>query len=160
MHDSIPLCPYCGPWNGHPDGVEMVQESCERSVYFELEKAVKINTGYFYKCPSCGATSKICDTKQNAYLSAIRRFQPMQKPLTLEEALAVVSEEADESLPPMVYIESKLDFISSQYMEKYLFRLLSSTEMKCGVSWRPWRTRPTEEESAAAKWEDDDDKHE
>lgn len=155
--DEKVLCPYCGPWNGHPDGVEMrlqnlfAGQSCRY---------------WWYQCPECGSRTPVvklhCSMAHEAERitgkTAFRRFQPMQKPLTLEEAI-----EAE-----YVWMQSRVT-TQSGYVRVVLYE--NKYERVCayragdnepdmiradwyGIIWRCWRTRPTDEERAAAKWED------
>lgn len=70
--DRKPMCQYCGQWNGHPDGVVM---------------EVKLEDWFDYRCvcPVCKATGPKASTPEDAIDDALRRFQPIQKPMTLEE---------------------------------------------------------------------------
>ena len=149
-----PLCPYCGPWNGHPDGVEMIAIKSPRF----LPDNTRI-LGTFYKCPCCGARSPWEHMQDVAFASALRRFQPMQRPLTLEEARAL------EENPKWVEIREESDncqsgwsIASCEYDYKFYyerFRTMGYLAIdKYGKTWRCCRTRPTDEERAAAKWED------
>ena len=82
----------------------------------------------------------------------LRRFMPLQKPLTLEEVQAIQDGEP-------VFIE--------RYDGNWAWALFGSeggTEYPglhykpiwngYGLSWRCWRTRPTDEERQAAGWEE------
>lgn len=98
------LCPYCGPHNGHSNGVEMELYAYDGLTGF----------GYHYHCPSCHSSSPLMHDKKTARTAALRRFdpgveqikwerdtaikqlhddygvglgqkKPMQKPMTLEE---------------------------------------------------------------------------
>lgn len=139
-----PLCPYCGEHNGHPDGVEMA----------DME--------YWYRCPVCGCLTPLVTRKEDNLPTALRRFQPMQKPLTLDEVEDVCNDDpmymeiatgADEIDGYWVrcpqYDETTVDFL--HFGQRRLDRRNAGEYSK---TWRCWRTRPTDEERAAAKWEE------
>lgn len=73
MKDKI-LCPYCGPWNGHPDGVEMEHKN---GAYGKF--AVD-----YYGCNVCQAHSPMFLEKEGnfsenadrARTAAMHRFAP------------------------------------------------------------------------------------
>ena len=158
--ENKPLCPYCGPWNGHPDGVEMEE-------VYHVEHFSLINI--WWRCPECGSTSPIASdiyprcasqAHNEAYQDAIRRFQPMQKPLTLEEVLAIDDigfpcfvefreENGQTDIEPEI-LTNRYHHYGEQNIDCVTFRLSD-----INVTWRPWRTRPTDEERAAAKWEEE-----
>lgn len=147
--DEKILCPYCGS--------EMVQGDCT----FEL----------YYVCPNCDSESPIvspfshtADTKDElweyARAAALRRFQPLQQPLTLEEVLTI-------AIPTPIWIE----FWNGR-LEPRIITGIQWCGDKCYLEleydndsikipnlrtpkverWRPWRTRPTDEERQAAGW--------
>ena len=134
-----PLCPYCGPWNGHPDGVEME------------------NKFMWFKCPVCHSRSPFVKKSEDNLTAALRRFQPMQKPMTLEE---VKQHLASGNQRPL-----RIEFNPSdiRYRDETLFSLwrfphnvgaLCSRENQYNVVFRFWLEEPTDEERAAAKWEE------
>ena len=86
MNEKI-YCPYCGPWNGHPDGVEMEPVVWEYSyIHFRTQWRAH------FRCPNCKTYSpgsapmnSAREAEQEARSIALRRFKPLQKPLTLED---------------------------------------------------------------------------
>lgn len=162
MPDKKPLCPYCGPWNGHPDGVEMNAvgrwKAGPKATFDESD----MKRLYRYKCPVCGALTPDMDTLEDATNTANRRFQPMQKPLELKEFLQ------DIIAPFPVWVEmadgGSLEPAIAMYydpsgfvkMDGYRGDVLCGIVDGYGTKWRVWHTlnRPTFEERAAAKWEE------
>ena len=150
MEDVKPLCPYCGAWNGHPDGVEM--------------KPIGGAIAKRFRCPECDAMSPLKDNTDDALASAIRRFQPLQKPLTLEEVRSLCRDEEDRRehifiefrrsvslntyARPLNYDEHGIDAMIPEERPH-----LMMYDSKYNRTWRPWLTIPTAEERAAAKWE-------
>ena len=151
MDNKKPLCPYCGPWNGHPDGVEMIHQ----------RESMGMRMGYDYTyCPRCAARGpgvytqdgKFAGKQKEAMKAALRRFQPMQKPLTLEEAQAI------QNVVPVFLERRDGDIISLLFTScgvteypKLHYRPIWSGY---GRVWRIWWAYPTDEERAAAKWEE------
>ena len=129
-----PLCPYCGPWNGHPDGVDMVRRD-------DGDPELDIDW-FLHECPSCGSTAPKGLTENDALASALRRFQPMQKPLTLEEVHTAGA----------VFVETdSIDgYVLVQSVHESLIWLIFDDGDKVGYdaneygkSWRCWHERPT-----------------
>lgn len=131
---TLPKCPYCGA-DMILDGLGMV---------------------YCYECENCGASAPWDDTPEKAYEKAIRR--PLQKPLTLEESIVK---------DRVVWLEHRELYgstpcacvLSDTSQVVHIFRLGNAlagfvTVRKYGETWRCWATKPTDEERAAAKWED------
>ena len=148
------LCPYCGAWNRHPDGVEMIPQ----------RESMGMRMGYDYLyCPRCAARGPGVYTQDGnfegkqeaARAAALRRFTPMQKPLTLEEVRGI------KSLYPL-WIEYKVDgLLTPKIMMPHgsevvvHFNNIGEWADSYGITYRCWRTRPTDEERQAARWEDD-----
>lgn len=87
-------CPFCGPWNGHPDGVRMV-----------LTESVPHHgrpVTFWYKCPTCNAYApwEDCKTPDEAYKLAALRFSKPQEPMTVAEL-----QEAANSACPTVWMQ-------------------------------------------------------
>lgn len=111
---------------------------------------------YTHICLGCGASSPIKHTKEDAVAAAMRR--PLQKPLTLEEAM--------DGKEPGVCVEHKVPhciyyaFVSDSEFEDMCNIESIGRSTPCiariadyGKEWRCWATKPTEEEREAAKWE-------
>ena len=143
MNDK-PLCPYCGPWNRNPNGVEM-----------ELQFLASLD--YVYRCPKCKTYSPKRSTKKGAADAALRRFTPPQKPMTLDEVKSAESTavflEVRNSIECVIVIkyrkaEEAVWFVFDDgYSYGYTIDIY-------GTGWRCWRTHPTNEERSAAPWEE------
>lgn len=91
---------------------------------------------------------------EEAYATAMR--QPMQRPMSLEEARELAEN------PKWIEIrnedehcKSGWSLASCEYKHKFYYEKLAYTYLaisKYGKTWRCWRMRPTEEERAAAEW--------
>ena len=174
-----PLCPYCGPWNGYPDGVEMLKGYNQHLIY--------------YTCPSCDSITpgihfdKESDVEaqrwEDALAYALRRFQPMQKPLTNEQMkervdssdpVYVITGDGDERW--MFVVQGKeppkegghnypygVDFscvdIDGDMVDGDFYGMKEFFENKGPfglhpMGWIAFERKPTDEERDAAKWED------
>lgn len=90
----------------------------------------------------------------------MQRYQEMQRPLTLEEVIAIDdigfpcfvefrNERGVTDIEPAI-LTNRYHYCGEQIIDGVTFRLTD-----INVTWRPWRTCPTDEHRAAAKWEDD-----
>ena len=153
-----PLCPYCGPWNGHPDGVEMKET-------YHVEHFSLINI--WWRCPICGSTSPIAtgiyprcasQAHDEAYQDAISRFRPMQKPLTLEEVKRHIAEGNERPLYIEFNFSAKPNFRGTSFYPLWRaydnIQALIRHEERYNVEFRFWWEKPTDEERAAASWEE------
>lgn len=178
MNEEKVYCPYCGPWNGHPNGVEMV-----------LCKLI-FDTDYWYQCPVCRSSSPMCPTKEEANAAALRRCpsieqikwerdtaikqllddygvgfgekKPMQNPLELQELLpgnVVWMDEQGKVVScvhldywdrSMMYANGKASIPFEVFGKDGVYKYPMS---KYGKVWRCWLTKPTDEERAAAPWD-------
>ena len=100
------------------------------------------------KTLSCGWLSPIKSTKERALEAAMKR--PLQKPLTLEQANDILCHKT--ALPPMVWAEFQHEPCENRWITVANIANL----VAWGGSWRPWAQKPTDEERAAAKWEEAD----
>lgn len=69
MSEENVLCPYCGAWNGNPDGVEMT--ACKI-----MYGGDGLKNAYDYQCRKCGARTPTANSKKDARAAAMRRFTP------------------------------------------------------------------------------------
>lgn len=136
-------CPYCG--------TTMILER-------------RCSMGMFYNCPNsnCLSVSPYVrrkdgeDTPALCYEAALRR--PRQNPLTLHELLEMIGP----GLEAVTFCEGKsfgqtyatiwiggrvIDALGIEPKENISFD-------SYGKTWRAWATRPTDEERAAAPWEE------
>ena len=151
MKNETVYCPYCGPWNGHPEGVEM--EHCD----------IILGRDFWFKCPICKATAPMCHSEAAARAAALRRFTPPQKPLEFDELRpgdVVWMEEREKG----VYYCIRLDYWSRSTLHDLRHRTIPIEKFRLdgsilcsvdqyGKKWRCWRERPTYDECAAATWE-------
>lgn len=130
-----PRCPYCG--NGN-----------------EMKKRVlsDYKTLCFWLCPKCSATSPSANTAEDAYATAMQRWQEPNRVLTIGEVQGLAYGEyvfspcviVHDSLS-MVGILELYDGASMKLMEKSMY----------GKRWRCWLRKPTREEMEAVPWEGD-----
>lgn len=146
---ETPKCPYCGAetrLNENNEGI------------------------YWYECRECNATGPTEKTPVEAFSAALHRAEPEMRPLTLDEALELG--EDDDSI---VYIESRrfgwcgwyqpcsIICDSSEAGQKNEIHFYEPgnnlpefwPEAEYGKSWRCWPRKPTPEQMAAWKWEED-----
>lgn len=179
MEEQKVYCPYCGPWNGHRDGMEMIEDTNECTTpggrtFPEMFK---------YYCPGCGLNTPFQSSREKARAYALRRFPPieqikwerdtaiqqlrddygvgfgekklMPKPLTIEELKAARK-------PFLVWSEFLgRDELDSDVIERIgdggtnLWGAKFRANRFYGYTWRCWREYPTDEERAAASWNGD-----
>lgn len=146
------LCPWCGSEMEYID--VLVIGSNERSEYY-------------YECPECEARSPLANSEEEALNAAIRR--PLQKPLTLEEAVrekAVWVEfsdgleeyEKDDGIAAVIFesychVDNQCVLVGDD-LEDTIHDGLWLDDRDYNDSWRCWATKPTQEEREAAKWEE------
>ena len=155
--DNKLLCPYCGPWNGHPDGVEMV-----------LTKLAKVENGIQVckVCPECFSESpdvvvdkSVSIEERNMIADSVaeHRFHPMQKPMTLEEIkelrrdpvyLVSLGEDFEDGWQLCLGMDVRGERIVCQMFYTMLFFT------HYGKTWIAYRHEPTADVRAAAKWEE------
>lgn len=142
-----PLCPYCGPWNGQPDGVEMIPRD------------FGAGGPAFCICPICSSRSPVRTRLDDAIADALRRFQPIQKPLTLEEVKRHIAEGNERPLYIEFSFSAKPNFRDTSFYPLWRgydnIQALIRHEERHNVEFRFWWEEPTAEERAAAKWEDE-----
>lgn len=148
------LCPYCGPWNKHPDGVEMVDEGNE----YADPRSLGLPLLYWYRCPCCNSQAPSGRNRKEARKNALRRFTPTraQVPLTLDEIRAMKT-------PWPVWLEllhpnHLRPVILSSYDAKRDLLTTSDTVLRntgaYNTTWRLWSTKPTDCDRKAARWEE------
>lgn len=141
MIHNEPKCPYCGG--------TMILEVCHRR-------------GLSYACPACWSESPFVKYEDGGHMGALcleaAMRRPIQKPLTLEELKALIDagKEAvtyceahgDNNTYANIWIgNSVIDIIGVYQVENISFE-------SYGKTWRAWASRPTDEERAAAQWEE------
>ena len=148
-------CPYCGPWNGHPEGVEME----DIYYYFECPVCKSKSPNVLWDIPS--STIRVVGKRKRAKLYALQRFKPPIKPLEINELRpgdVVWLEERDKCVccvhldywSPQSWRENNLSIpieFFRQDSAKFYF------VPNYGKKWRCWRERPTCFECMAAEWE-------
>lgn len=128
---ETPKCPYCG-----------------------AEMELKYVCGeYFCLCAVCEATSPTRVSKEAAVSAALRRHEPENRVLTLEELRKKFV--SDSINPPYVWVEQKRD------EDKWLWIVAAVARLENGKvfgrynqMWRCWPRKPTPEQMAAEKWEE------
>lgn len=141
---ETPKCPGCGS--------EM------KAVDFGREH---LNFSFF--CYECGWGSPLCDTAEEALSAALRRAEPENRVLTLEEVKAHCAKGPNAEplwvefrekgsisrwifavIPPDVFDRPVIsEWIATDRSEKYR------------KNWRCWPRKPTPEQMAAEKWKED-----
>ena len=154
--DVKPMCPYCGePMRFDGDSVHAWLK-CDNC----LSSSPKIyrpdwNNSEF---PFASWDEFWIECRKQAEAAALRR--PLQKPLTRAELEALIAAGEDVA----VYCEAKSDdhayatiFFDGKNIDRDADTLDNDdlTWFRYGISWRAWAQRPTDEERAAAPWEED-----
>lgn len=123
------LCPWCGS--------EMVPTFIG-----------KIN---WYRCRKCSASSPIAYSRDEAFENALRRYKPLQKPLTLEEMKEqkAVWIETDVVFPAVLDIS---DDAYNAFIRSDGDCFVEKTKLY-GKCWRCWAKKPTDAEREAEKLE-------
>lgn len=143
----IPLCPM-----GHE--MELIQIAAGGWRYVCTRCATSFRAK---KSTSCGWLSPIKSTKERAYEAATKR--PMQKPLTLEELEQSVwqipcwVEERDGDLFPEVLDRDSMGYFG-RIDAAHDRPIIHYLKFRINETWRCWASHPTDEERAAAAWED------
>ena len=141
MSEKI-LCPYCGEWNGHPDGVEMKLQDDGN----EIEPVT-----FWYECCICGNMSPAKITLEEARAAALRRFTPMQKPLSLEEVFRHIDSENER--PLCIEFNPPAPWERKWRAAKNIRWYVQTNPQGYNRYYRFWREDPTDEERQAAGWE-------
>lgn len=139
---ETPKCPYCGAetrLNENNEGI------------------------YWYECRECNATGPTEKTPVEAFSAALHRAEPEMRPLTLDEIYAKIDDEdwnvawievpdsqKAEPMCPFYKEENKIVFCAPPFS-----RVWEETISRYGKSWRCWTQKPTPEQMAAEKWEDE-----
>lgn len=139
---ETPKCPYCGAetrLNENNEGI------------------------YWYECRECNATGPTEKTREAAISAALHRAEPEMRPLTLDEIYAKIDDEdwnvvwiegpdsqKAEPMCPYYKEENKIIFCAPPFV-----RVWEETISRYGKSWRCWPRKPTPEQMAAEKWEDE-----
>lgn len=117
---------------------------------------------YWYECRECNATGPTEKTPVEALSAALHRAEPKMRPLTLNEIYAKLYDEdwnvvwiegpdsqKAEPMCPYYKEENKIVFCAPPFV-----RVWKETISRYGKSWRCWPRKPTQEQMAAAKWEE------
>lgn len=140
---EIPKCPGCGA------DMELMHLLC--------------NATFYYVCPKCGWGSPVGVDPESAFRMAMRRVEPKNRVLTLEELNAYCEGGADAA--PLWY-ESKDHSNVNRWMvidlpelafgsTATVNRLANSPlfEPTYGEKWRCWLRKPAKEEMEGTPWE-------
>ena len=151
MKQPEPKCPYCGT---------------EMKIFTNTICNMLISSGYA-RCPECGSIGPrvvpedVWDIEGNQLREAVKKEtlrRPLQKPLTLHELLEMIGH----GLEAVTFCEAKGD------NQTYATIWIDDNVVDCqgitpkdnisyetyGKLWRAWAARPTDEERAAAPWEE------
>lgn len=139
--DVKPMCPWCG-----------------REMHLFSRTPLK-EPPFWYNCPDehCFGSAPVAMTKEEALVVALRR--PLQKPLELAELEAMIAAGEDVA----VYCEAKVDphayatiFCNGKCidLDGDMIDACDLVFFRYNIGWRAWAQRPTDEERAAAPWED------
>lgn len=143
---EIPKCPGCGA------DMELMRLLC--------------NATFYYACPKCGWDSPVGIDSESAFRMAMRRVEPKNRVLTLEELKAYCEGGADAT--PLWYEQKNHSDINRWMvidLPELAFgntatvkRLVNSQfyEPTYGEKWRCWLRKPTEAERRETPWEGDD----
>lgn len=152
MKKPEPKCPYCGT---------------EMRIFTKSICNMILTHGYAV-CPECGSTGPcvipedVWDMEGNQLREAVKEEtlrRPIQKPLTLKELHALI----DSGDEVVIYIETDthVETYANIIYGMKIFDRYGETEgvdflrfETYGKTWRAWATRPTDEERAAAPWEE------
>lgn len=131
----------------------------------ELMQMLVCNSAFYYACAKCGWDSPISIDSESAFRMAMRRAEPKNRVLTLEEVEAYCEGGADAT--PLWYEQKnhsdvnrwmvidlpELAFGSTATVK----RLVNSQfyEPTYGEKWRCWLRKPTAEEMEETPWEGD-----
>lgn len=150
--DVKPMCPYCG---------ETMKIHADE--FYNGSFAI----GYAY-CPACGSYGPTVKAATDEAVKRIRddvkaaaMRRPLQKPLTRAELEALIesgpeivtyceARDGDRTFANIWIAYSVIDVIGIEQKENICFE-------SYGKTWRAWSQRPTDEERAAAPWEEADD---
>lgn len=148
MSERKALCPYCGA-----EMKIMVHEFYDGAYC----------SGYAY-CPKCGSygpsiAGDVSKEQLHDEVKAAALRRPLQKPLTLEELHALI----DAGDEVVIYCEARDD--DRAYVHICAGELIISSDgdiiakdrlvySNYGKIWRAWAAMPTDEERAAAPWEE------
>lgn len=126
----------------------------------DMELMHLCNAAFCYVCTKCGWDSPTGIDSESAFRMAMRRAEPKNRVLTLEEVDAHCEGGAD-AAPLWVEFDGgangwvliapvretrKMDFVS---------KLLVTMGILYGKEWRCWLRKPTKEETEGTPWEGD-----
>lgn len=135
--NNTPKCPGCGA------DMELMLLCC--------------NSTFYYACAKCGWDSPVGIDSESAFRMAMRRAEPKNRVLTLEEVSAHCAEGADAAplwvefdggINKWVPIAPVRENCKMGFVSKYLVAMGALY----GKGWRCWLRKPTKEEMEAALW--------
>ena len=132
--NNRPKCPGCGA------DMELMLLCC--------------NSTFYYACAKCGWDSPVGVDSESAFRMAMRRAEPKNRVLTLEEATGsdepVWLEAMSRVFIADVCVAPDARMAQIQTIGKASCEYLPLCDY--GVLWRCWLRKPTEEETEAALW--------
>lgn len=145
---ETPKCPYCG--------AEMIITHA-----FVSNSAAAHKMLYTCFCRECGIYTPKRSTPEEALSAALHRAEPEMKPLTIEETQKqsetenVVWLEMVDDLNAMEAKVAQIDPANPRCFVYTLFNHFVTRKEDYGKTWRCWPRKPTPEQMAATKWEED-----
>lgn len=127
----------------------------------DMELMHLCKAAFCYACTKCGWDSPIGIDSESAFRMAMRRVEPKNHVLTLEEVSAHCAEGAD-AMP--LWLENRKKKDVSRWMladtpeficdSRMTVKYLLGTKMQgYGETWRFWLRKPTKEEMEGTPWE-------
>lgn len=129
--NNTPKCPGCGA---------------------DMELMHLCKAAFYYACTKCGWNSPIGNDSESAFRMAIRRVEPKNRVLTLEE-LKVYTR--------FLWNENRFDYEGEPaFVEKgFMYAGNGNVDLRQDISdaygknWRCWLRKPTKEEMEGTPWE-------
>lgn len=152
MDKVTPKCPYCPADKDHPGGVEMGEIAASNACYYVCRRCESESPTILRE--ECASDEDMC---KRAYVAAMRRYQPENRVLTLEELRSIKQTVCIEyrNCGNVFFTEYALvDYSRGDGMSfttRYGGRDKPSRKTH-GVEWRCWMRRPTDDERKAVGW--------
>lgn len=148
-----PKCPYCG------EKMELCHEPHDPWGEFS-------NDDWCYWCEKCIAYAPVEYTEEEALSAALRR--PLQQPIPLDDILfspfqipCWIERKKNGRVGLVADVLDRSDYdrffgqVDANMLEQGLVEHMTRYRAdNYGKTWRCWASRPTDEERAAAKWEE------